>query len=61
MEERYEFREGKSAKFWAVSVDGVTVTANWGRIGTDGCETWKRCGRIDQARPSAQDERPPEP
>ncbi|MFK8004558.1 MAG: DUF4132 domain-containing protein [Polyangiales bacterium] len=36
MNERYEYREGKSAKFWAVSVDGTAVTTNWGRIGTDG-------------------------
>lgn len=36
MNERYEYRDGKSAKFWSVSVDGVSVTTNWGRIGTEG-------------------------
>lgn len=36
MNERYEYREGKSAKFWAVHVDGASVTTNWGRIGTTG-------------------------
>ncbi len=33
---RFEFRDGSSAKFWAIEVDGTTITTRWGRIGTDG-------------------------
>ncbi|MEM9187758.1 MAG: WGR domain-containing protein, partial [Myxococcota bacterium] len=36
MHERYEFRDKKSAKFWSFTVEGATVTTQWGRIGTDG-------------------------
>ena len=31
---RFEFRDGSSAKFWAIEVDGTTITTRWGRIGT---------------------------
>ena len=33
---RFEYTQGSSAKFWAVAVEGCTVTTRWGRIGTDG-------------------------
>jgi predicted DNA-binding WGR domain protein len=33
---RFEFVEGGSSKFWAVSVAGVEVTVHFGRIGTEG-------------------------
>jgi DNA ligase-1 len=36
MKRRFEFVEGSSAKFWEVSVAGVDVTVNWGRLGTGG-------------------------
>ena len=36
MKQRYEFRQGQSAKFWAVEVRGTDVVTNWGRIGTAG-------------------------
>jgi len=32
----FEFREGKSNKFWEVSVKATEVTVRYGRIGTDG-------------------------
>ena len=32
----FEFVEGKSSKFWEVSVSGNDVTTRWGRIGSDG-------------------------
>jgi predicted DNA-binding WGR domain protein len=34
----FEFREGKSAKFWSIEVKGATVTTRWGRIDTTGQE-----------------------
>ncbi|WP_152048758.1 WGR and DUF4132 domain-containing protein [Aureimonas psammosilenae] len=34
--ERYELVEGSSAKFWAVAVEGETLTVRYGRIGTEG-------------------------
>ena len=33
---RLEIRDGKSQKFWCVSVSGAEMTTQWGRIGTDG-------------------------
>ena len=33
---RFEFFEGKSNKFWEVSVSGKEMTVHFGRIGTDG-------------------------
>jgi DNA ligase 1 len=35
-ERRFEYVEGSSSKFWAVSRDGAVFTTRWGRIGTDG-------------------------
>jgi uncharacterized protein (TIGR02996 family) len=35
---RYEFVEGSSSKFWEIELDGVSFTARWGRIGTEGQE-----------------------
>jgi DNA ligase-1 len=32
----FEFKDGKSSKFWEVSVSGSAVTTRWGRIGSDG-------------------------
>lgn len=36
MNDRYEYTDGASAKFWTVSVNGKTLTTEWGRIGTKG-------------------------
>ncbi len=33
---RFEFKDGKSNKFWAVAVDGSKFTMHYGRIGTEG-------------------------
>ncbi|MBS1151819.1 MAG: hypothetical protein H6Q89_3517 [Myxococcaceae bacterium] len=33
---RLEFKDGTSAKFWEISLDGKTVTTRWGRIGSTG-------------------------
>ena len=32
----FEFREGRSSKFWRVRVDGKHLHVTYGRIGTDG-------------------------
>lgn len=37
----FEFTQGKSNKFWAVSRSGCQVTTRWGRIGTAGQEKAK--------------------
>jgi predicted DNA-binding WGR domain protein len=36
MTRRFEFVGGTSAKFWEVSVSGVSVTVRYGRLGTQG-------------------------
>ena len=33
---RFEYSEGKSNKFWEISVQGADMTVNFGRIGTNG-------------------------
>ena len=38
---RFEFVEGKSSKFWEVSIQGTEVTTRYGRIGGDGQSTTK--------------------
>ncbi len=47
--ERYELVEGKSSKFWEVSVDGTTLTVNYGRIGTQGQSKEKEFDSADAA------------
>ncbi|MGL4422790.1 MAG: DUF4132 domain-containing protein, partial [Gemmataceae bacterium] len=39
----FEFIEGTSKKFWAVSQNGTEYTTRWGRIGTDGQSKTKSC------------------
>ena len=34
--QRFEFKDGKSSKFWEVEVEGDAVTFRYGKIGTDG-------------------------
>jgi predicted DNA-binding WGR domain protein len=36
MKRRFEFTGGSSAKFWEVTVAGVSVTVCFGRLGTGG-------------------------
>jgi predicted DNA-binding WGR domain protein len=33
---RFEYQDGKSAKFWEVTTKGATVTVRYGKIGTNG-------------------------
>lgn len=38
---RYEFKDGKSNKFWEIELEDESFTTKWGRIGTAGQETTK--------------------
>lgn len=38
---RYEFKEGKSSKFWQIELEDDSFTTRYGRIGTEGQETEK--------------------
>ncbi|MBA3461824.1 MAG: WGR domain-containing protein [Deltaproteobacteria bacterium] len=40
---RFELVEGRSSKFWEVSVDGASFTVTFGRIGTSGQSKTKAC------------------
>jgi DNA ligase-1 len=40
---RFEFVEGKSAKFWEISVVGNNVRVCFGRLGTSGQEKSTKC------------------
>lgn len=50
---RLELIDGTSAKFWQVTVEGTTVTTNWGKIGTDGQTKVAEEATEDAARASA--------
>ncbi len=51
---RFEFREGKSSKFWEVSTEGDLYKTRHGRIGSDGREGQLRCDSEDGARRRAE-------
>ena len=46
----FEFVEGKSSKFWEISVDGCEVTVRYGRIGTPGRPRSRRFADAAAAR-----------
>jgi DNA ligase-1 len=45
----FEFVEGKSSKFWEITLDGTSVTVRFGRIGTNGQTQTKTFGDEDAA------------
>jgi DNA ligase-1 len=47
---RFEFTEGKSSKFWEVSINDTDVTVRFGRIGTNGQTQTKNFPSADAAR-----------
>ncbi|MFO7565879.1 MAG: WGR domain-containing protein [Enhygromyxa sp.] len=51
---RFEFREGKSNKFWEIEVDGSTLRTRHGRIGTAGRESQKPYGTPASAARQAE-------
>jgi predicted DNA-binding WGR domain protein len=38
---RYEFSEGKSNKFWTISLNGTSFSTRYGKIGSEGSTTSK--------------------
>ena len=46
---RFEFKDGKSNKFWEVQVQGKTLQVNFGRIGTEGQSKTKAFTNPQQA------------
>ncbi len=51
---RLEFSDGKSHKFWEVSVEGASHTVRYGKIGTDGRTSTKEFGSEAEATASAE-------
>ncbi|MFK8112160.1 MAG: WGR domain-containing protein [Rubripirellula sp.] len=49
---RFEYFDGKSAKFWCIELDGNTHTVTYGRTGTDGQTKAKDFADHDKARKS---------
>ena len=47
---RYELVEGRSSKFWEVTLSGSTVQTRWGRIGSQGQAKEERFDTVDGAR-----------
>lgn len=50
----FEFSDGKSNKFWEITVDGSAVTVRYGRIGTDGQTNTKTFVDTDAAAVHAE-------
>ena len=50
MERIFEFKDGTSAKFWAISLDGTTVTTRYGRLGAAGQQTLKKESTPEKAK-----------
>lgn len=47
---RYELIEGTSSKFWDVTLEGVTVTVRWGKVGTAGQSNTKTFASAAEAK-----------
>ena len=52
--QRFEYEDGKSAKFWEISVDGNTHTVRYGRIGSDGQSRAKEFATKSDAEASCE-------
>ena len=50
----FEFDDGKSSKFWEVSVSGNDVTVRFGRIGTNGQTNTKSFADEESAQTHAE-------
>jgi len=51
--QRFEFNDGKSNKFWEITVEGDSFTVRYGRMGTDGQTSTKTYADADKARVEA--------
>ena len=49
-----EFSDGKSNKFWAITLDGTSFTVHYGRIGTNGQQRKKEFDSEDKALAAAE-------
>lgn len=47
---RYEFKDGKSNKFWTISLSGKSFITQYGKIGTDGSTSTKSFGSAAAAK-----------
>jgi predicted DNA-binding WGR domain protein len=54
MTRRFEFIAGSSGKFWEISMSGVEVTVNYGRIGTHGQSQTKSFPNAEKAQQHAE-------
>ena len=50
----FEFKDAHSSKFWEISVAGSTVTARYGKIGTNGQTSVKELDSPEQAKEHAR-------
>ena len=50
----FEFKDAHSSKFWEVSVAGSTVTARYGKLGTNGQTSVKELDSPEQAQEHAR-------
>jgi DNA ligase 1 len=50
----FEFVDGSSSKFWEITIEGTSLKARYGRIGTNGQTTLKTFASEDQARREAE-------
>ncbi|PRP93503.1 WGR domain-containing protein [Enhygromyxa salina] len=51
---RFEFKDSRSYKFWEIEVDGVSFTARYGKVGTDGQTQTKSFASADKAAAAAE-------
>lgn len=47
---RYEFSDGKSNKFWTISLHGTSFRTRYGKIGSDGSATNKDFATVAAAK-----------
>src|SRR4051794_739851 len=51
---RFELRQGTSSKFWEIEVEGLRLTARFGRIGAQGQTQLQSFGSEEDARVAAE-------
>ncbi len=51
---RFELSDGKSRKFWEISVEGPSYTVRYGRVGTSGRSSTKEFASADKAAAAAE-------
>lgn len=51
---RYEFQDGKSNKFWEITVEGDCYHVRYGKVGTDGQTSTKAFSSAEEAEKAAE-------